>query len=519
MRQRFKQQLEIGVVPINEVKLLLKSRHSMVNILQGLQYVFTHLELSEKVFSIVEEKVLEGKQKTGRPGMSLWELLVLGVVRQNLNTDYDELHDLSNEHRSLRGILGIARNDYQQGKQYHRQTLEDNVKLLDEATIYKINEVVLEGAHGMLKKNEGVERLDLHIKADSFVVESNISFPTDLKLLYTSLRKGLESIGYFQKKVMELSGCREWKALLRTLRNIYRWVSEIHRKKGKHYNERLEQATTQYITRSKKIVEKLKLAKAQLLEIQSNKDANKDANKGKLKIELWGAHQDKKLEELSYYIEMVEKHIDLVDRRIIQGEKIPSSEKIYSIFEDHVEWNSKGKAGKPVEFGHNTLVATNQYGFILYSKVYEVQVDKQVTIEIGNELEGKYGATENLASISFDKNFYSQPAEKSLDKKFSVVILPKAGAKSKREKEKEADAQYHELKKGHAKIEGNINELEHHGLDVCPDKGIEGFKRYVAYGVLSYNLSKLGKMINEKKRAAQNKARIKAKRAKLRAVA
>ena len=209
---------------------------------------------------------------------------------------------------------------------------------------------------------------------------------------------------------------------------------------------------------------------------------------------------------------MLEKHIDLVRRRIILGEEIPAREKIYSIFELHAEWNSKGKVNKPVELGHNVLVATDQYNFMLYAKVYEKEVDKQQTIQIGQILEKNYGQTNELGGISFDKNFYSHPAEKSLEQKFKIVVLPKPGRPSKRELAKSGNIDYQDLKRAHSGIEGNINQLEQNGLDICPDKGIDGFKRYVAYGVLSYNLHKLGMMLVLAERKAAKKLR-RAKRA------
>jgi len=209
---------------------------------------------------------------------------------------------------------------------------------------------------------------------------------------------------------------------------------------------------------------------------------------------------------------MVDKHIDLVNRRILLGETIPSTEKIYSIFEAHVEWNSKGKVNKAVELGHNVLVATDQYNFMLYAKVYEKEVDKQQTIQIGTAIKKEYGQSNELAGISFDRNFYSEPAEKSLNKKFKIVVLPKPGRPSKLELEKSGTLEYKELKRAHSGIEGNINQLEQNGLNICPDKGIIGFKRYVAYGVLSYNLHKLGMLLVVEERKAAKKLK-KARRA------
>lgn len=152
MRARFQQQLSLGVIPINEVEINRKTRHQLAPLLVALQYVFTHEELSEEVFTILEESLLKGKKRTGRLGMSLWEILVLGTSKLNLEIDYDFLHDLANSHTELRGILGVEKSDYTKGKEYHYQTLVDNVKLLDEETINKIRDVVVRGSHGVIKK-------------------------------------------------------------------------------------------------------------------------------------------------------------------------------------------------------------------------------------------------------------------------------------------------------------------------------------------------------------------------------
>ena len=182
-------------------------------------------------------------------------------------------------------------------------------------------------------------------------------------------------------------------------------------------------------------------------------------------------------------------------RRILEGEKIPHSEKVFSIFESHVEWNSKGKANKAVELGHNVLIATDQYHFVLYSEVYESKVDKERTIDLCAALVDKYKKPYELESISLDRNFYSLAAEKKLKKHFKVVILPKAGRPSKLELAQSENEDYKTKRRKHSGVEGNINQLEHNSLDVCPDKGIVGFKRYVAYGVLSYNAHRMGKLL------------------------
>lgn len=491
MRLRFEQQLKLGITPISEVDLNLKSRHELLPILRALQYVFNTKELNEAIFQILEKEIFSKVKKTGCYGMSMWELLVLGIVRLSGNMDFDRLHDLSNEHNSLRGILGIRNNDYSAGKNYSLQTIKDNVQLLDEETLYKISAIIVEGSHGLIKKKEGVDCLNLQIKADSFVVESNIHFPTDLSLLRDSLRKSLETVGYFINAGFSLQMACKWKSWKNKMQNSYRTVSEIHRKKGGNYEVRLKEATTSYLETSEKIRD---IIAQSIVQLSIAEATSKE----------WTEVKQAKKQELLFFFSMVNKHIDLVNRRILLGEKIPHEEKVFSIFEAHVEWNSKGKVNKRVEFGHNTLVASDQYQNILYTKVYEKEVDKQQTIEIGEQIAKQYGQTNELGGISFDKNFYSQPAEQQLEKKFKIVVLPKPGRPSKRALAKSGDREYQDLKRAHSGIEGNINQLEQNGLDICPDKGIEGFKRYVAYGVVSYNLHRLGmRLILEERKAAK----------------
>lgn len=154
MRKRFTQNPELDFYPISEIEIKTKSRHQLPSILVGLQYIFTDKELSEEVFDILEEKVTRQKKKTGRMGMSLWEILVLGVVRLNLNIDYDFLEDHANNHQELRGILGVRTKGVfiERGKEYKRQTIIDNVHLVDEETIKKINTILAKAGHGLLKK-------------------------------------------------------------------------------------------------------------------------------------------------------------------------------------------------------------------------------------------------------------------------------------------------------------------------------------------------------------------------------
>lgn len=144
-------QREIGEVDIAKIQFDPKSRDDIPKLLKGLQYLYTTREVREAIFKILEEKVAPGKdKKNGRPGMELWRIFVLGVIRLNLNWDYDRLHEQANNHSSIRQMLGHA--DFWDKHYYELQTIKDNVRLLTPEILDEINQVVVKAGHSILKK-------------------------------------------------------------------------------------------------------------------------------------------------------------------------------------------------------------------------------------------------------------------------------------------------------------------------------------------------------------------------------
>lgn len=494
MRKRFEQQLSLGVIPISEVVINTKSRHQLPPLLKALQHMFVTPELNKAVFDLLESRLMSGKQKTGRLGMSLWEILVLGLVRLNLDVDYDFLHDQANEHETLRGILGVGRSDFTRGHQYKYQTLIDNVQLLDEDLIRALNELVVKASHGLIKKKEGVKDLGLCTKVDSYVVESNIHFPTDLSLLWDSGRKCLDTVGHLLNVGVALNGWSKHAYWRRILKNLYRRSAEIHRKKGGNYKSRLKSATRQYTNRMRVLREKCKISlQTGFSMIQS----------GDLDI-----RQVHYIKELQYYLGKLNKHLDLVERRILNGEQIPHSDKEFSIFEPHVEWLSKGKLHKKVELGHAVSIITDRHHFILDFEIMQGMGDAQAGRLIGERIIKSYRSGYRLESISFDRGYYSSLLKQYLSEHFEEVIMPKRGRKTSAQEEEENQEDYKKLRRAHSAVESNINQLEHHGLNRCADKGIKGFRRYVALGVLSYNLHRMGKLLIALESQAEASAKV-----------
>lgn len=146
-------QLGIGQTAIAQIQLDPKSRDDIPKILRGLQYIYLTDTLREPVFKLLEDKLLPDVDKNnGRPGMSLWKIFVMGVLRLDLNCDYDRLGELVNQHKTVRQMLGhdsVFDETY-----YHLQTIKDNVRLLTPDVLASINELIVTAGHGLLSKKK-----------------------------------------------------------------------------------------------------------------------------------------------------------------------------------------------------------------------------------------------------------------------------------------------------------------------------------------------------------------------------
>ena len=174
--------MTIGEVDIAKINFNYKSRDDIPKILKGLQFIYTNVALRTAIFQLLERQVAPTVSKaTGRPGMTLWTILVCGVIRLDLNCDFDRLHELVNHHNTIREMLGHGAFD---DVHYHFQTLKDNVSLLTPELLDEINQLIVQAGHGLVKKKAGEA---LRGRCDSFVLETNVHFPTDINLLWDAI--------------------------------------------------------------------------------------------------------------------------------------------------------------------------------------------------------------------------------------------------------------------------------------------------------------------------------------------
>ena len=207
---------------------------------------------------------------------------------------------------------------------------------------------------------------------------------------------------------------------------------------------------------------------------------------------------------LREYMDYAKKLMGQIIRRVHFNESIPHHEKIFSIFQPHTEWISKGKAGVPVELGLRVNIIEDQHQFILHHQVMRRMTDEKVAVKIVNQTKKRFP---DLAIVSWDKGAHSPQNQRDLKELLDLVVLPKKGRLTEAERQRESSPQFKLLRRQHSAVESTINALEVHGLDQCPDHGIRGFERYVALAVLAKNIHRLGTVLREQVKQRRRRTR------------
>lgn len=105
-------------------------RDEISQLLLGLQTIYSDSLIRDEVISILQGIVPKDVDSgNGRPGMDLWAILVLGTLRLNCNWDYDKLHNIANNHKTVREFLGHSIVEFDQTiplQTYALQTLKEN---------------------------------------------------------------------------------------------------------------------------------------------------------------------------------------------------------------------------------------------------------------------------------------------------------------------------------------------------------------------------------------------------------
>lgn len=328
------------------------------------------------------------------------------------------------------------------------------------------------------------------LRTDGTVVETNIHHPTDSSLLADGVRV-LSRLVKQAKTVLQDTAqltAETFRDRNRSARNAARRIYEDTRRRSEAAKASVQETYRRLVHITQKSIGQAKQVLA-VLEDRRDKQAQK------LKA------------SLEQFIPRVEQVIAQTKRRVFESEKVPASEKIVSIFEPHTDIICRGKAKKPVEFGHKVWLDEAEGGIVSDYRILEGNPsDKHQWQSSLDHHVGLFGRPPYQASA--DRGVYSAANETHAEKiGVKRVILPKPGHKSEARRQHERQRWFKRGRRFHAGVEGRISVLKRkHGLGRCLYHGDDGFGRWVGWGVIAGNLSVMGTALFAR-RVPDNKGR------------
>lgn len=467
MRRSISTQYRFDCDPVNNVELNLDCRDEIVPILAALQHIYANATVRNRILKLIAGDVNnDSSPDRGREGMDYWHILVLAAVRLGCNFDYDRLQDLAENHRRLRHIMGIG--DWQDDITFNWRTIRNNICLLRVETISKISQFIVDEAHKL------VPEAATTCRADSFVVETNIHYPTESSLIFDGIRKVIE-LSAALATTMHLPGWRQSEHLLKKVKNLVQEIGRVSRSKKPTSKERMKKLYRKLLKRAERI-----LNRAEATANQAGHDLNNNAvDTATIRV----------------FIERTRQVASTAYRRVILGEVVPNEEKLFSIFEPHTQLYRRGKAATPNQFGRLVLIYEDAAGFVVHHYMLPRDAkDADVAVPQTRVLQRRL--RNRVEKVSFDRGFYTPENEKELSEIVANVCLPKRDPKGYNEQQQTADVTFRNARRRHPGVESAIGALQSgNGMERCRDRTEVGFERYLVLAILGRNLHVFGKLL------------------------
>ena len=272
---------------------------------------------------------------TGRSGITPSQALRSLVLMRIKNWDYRELSERINDGYTLRGFT-----DFDSHRVPKHDAFNRAFNRLTPATMQAINRAVVQSAVQL-----GLED-GKRLRVDTTVVETDIHYPTDSTLLWDTVRTVTRLVDKLHAQLPRgVQGfTNRTRSARRRMQEIERMsATERHTQQEPKYRELLR-ITGQVLESARQVVQKA--AKVKGVDVV-----------GRVMI-------DQLRQQITAYCGLGVKVIDQTRRRVIEGEKVPPDEKVYSIFEPHTDVIKRGKERKPVEFGHKVFLAESYRGLV-----------------------------------------------------------------------------------------------------------------------------------------------------------
>ena len=398
--------------------------------------------------------------ETGRTGMTAEQVFRCAILKQYRNLTYEELAFHLEDSKSFRAFAKLW-----VGQRPSASTLQENVKALSETTWEAANRMIVEHAKG-----EDIEK-GRTIRLDSTAVESNIHYPTDSSLLQDGVRiitrRLIEGKRLSPTPIYRFADHR--RVVKKRAMKILNTKKETVRKKC--YRDLLDVALQ---------VKGYGVAAITTLEDFTSSDPMEMIRARAL------------AEELSQIVGILDKVMDQTRRRVMEGEKVPASEKVVSFFEVHTDIIEKGN--RETTYGHKLFVVGGDSGLILDCMIERGNpADSAMFLPLLDRQEALYQRVPR--QVAADGGFASRDnLREAKGKGITDVSFSKRKGISVLEMVKSTWV-YKKLRNFRAGIEANISVLKRaFGLTRCTWSGWDGFKQYVRSAIVSYNLLTLARL-------------------------
>ena len=446
-----------------------------------LQSISDFLDDHKEMIEAVRRDLQRGLKNpgTGRNGLAPQQVLRSLILMRIKNWNYRELRERIADGYTLRQFTDFYCQPVPKHGAFNRA-----FNRLTPQTLQAVNELVVQAAVDL-----GLED-GQKLRVDSTVVQTDIHHPTDNTLLWDVVRVVTRLIGRLAEAVQQrIRGFRK-----RT-RAARRRMQEIQRLTPKQQYERQTKKYRELIGVTEEVVDSAQRVVAQTRKARG-KNLVADLAIGELR------------KEIDHYCELGERVIDQARRRVLQGEQVPNTEKIYSIFESHTDLIKRGKVQTPLEFGHKVFLAESAQGLITQYQVLEGNScdEQQVEPSLQHHKETFGHAPELYGS---DRGFFSEKNVNSCKRNgVKVVCIPQRGGKKTRVREAyEKSLAFKKGQRFRAGIEGRISVLfRGRGMKRCPAEGRQRFELWVGAAVLANNLMRIAALLTKrssrKRRAA-----------------
>ena len=430
-----------------------------------LQKIDAYLE-DEKLYRLICDDLAKRYPKTketGRHSTPVEVVLRMLVVKRLYSYSYAETERVVRDSLSMRQFCRVYLNDVPDEK-----TLIRWANVIQPKTLEKFNERIIQ-----LAVERKVTR-GRKLRTDGTVVESNIRTPSDNRLLADGVRVLARTVvrarEVLQDKVQE-----PFEDFTQAARQVARQIGETLRKRTDAAKEIGWQQYQELLEMTRKTVESARHIQKQLQECQEQKAER--------------LHQI-----LETFLPRAEQVIDQTTRRIFQGEQVPASEKIVSLFEAHTDIICRGKESRPVEYGHKIWLNEVEGGLVSHYRILDGNPsdEEQWKPSLKAHLKTFHQPPQQASG---DRGLYSEPNEQ-LAHNLGVkhVILPQRGHRSKDRLKHEHKAWFVKGRHWHAGVEGRISVLKRaHDLGRCLAHSLNGFQCWVGWGVIAGNLAVLGR--------------------------